>query len=129
MKTRHFQHNRPVFTKVRFRSHGKWYEKGEDYPWEVLKVEIPTVESLYLQGFIHHNEELEQKSKGKIGDGLDELSLNELHMVVDDINSIVESKARNKTEIRQKKITKSPNSISKQIGLIRRWRMTYGDME
>lgn len=123
-----FQHNRPVFTKIPFRSNAKAYARGDEYPWQILKVDVDKVTSLFNQGFLHHNEGLEEATKGKIGDGLDELTIEELHVLVERLNKIVRSKAANKTEAIKKKVPTSKVK-GKQIGHIRRWRMTYGDME
>lgn len=123
-----FQHNRPVFVRTPFRSNAKDYKRGEEYPWQILKVDQDKVTSLFNQGFIHHNEAHEEKTKGKIGDGLDELTIEELHVLVERLNKIVRTKAANKTEATKKKVPTSKVK-GKQIGHIRRWRMTYGDME
>jgi hypothetical protein len=123
-----FQHNRPVFCKTPFRSNAKNYKRGDEYPWQTLGVDIDKVTSLYTQGYIHHHEENEEKSKGVIGDGLTELSMDELNLLVKSINKTVESKAVNKTEFIKKKVPSSKLK-DKQIGYIRRWRMTYGHME
>lgn len=123
------QTSRPLFVRIPFMASGTYYEKGDEFPYHTLKVEMHKVEKLFKQGILHHNEEREEKSKGTIGDGLDQLTLAELHELVDGINDTVKQKAKNETEFKRKKCPKSPSSLSKQMGYIRRWRMTYGDME
>lgn len=123
-----FQHARPIYVKIPFRSNAKTYERGEEYPWQTLKVDVEKVTTLFNQGFLHHNDKHEEASKGTIGDGLDALSMDELKLVVEKINETVKTKARNNTEYLRKKVPTSKVK-EKQIGHIRRWRMTYGDME
>lgn len=126
-----FQHNRPVFVKERdFQSAGKFWEVGERYHWEYLKIPVEKVQILFLQGAVHHNPELEEAIAKKIavGDGLEELNQDQLELLVANINGKVKEKTKTPSEFIKKKCASSKIK-DKQIGLIRSWRLTYGDME
>ena len=76
------------------------------------------------------DEELEEVAAKKvsIGDGLEEYSVDQLHLLVANINGKVKAKTKNSTEFMQKKCATSKIK-DKQVGLIRRWRISYGDLE
>ena len=126
-----FQHNRPVFVKVKdFQAAGRFWEQGERFHWEYLKIPAEKVQILFLQGMVHHNPELEEEvaKKVSIGDRLEALDIDELHVLVDNINAKVKVATKNPTDFIKKKCATSKIK-DKQIGLIRSWRMTYGDLE
>jgi hypothetical protein len=79
---------------------------------------------------LHHNEALEEVAAKKvsIGDGLEEYSVDQLHLLVANIHGKVKAKTKNSTEFMQKKCATSKIK-DKQVGLIRRWRISYGDLE
>lgn len=122
------QFDRPLFVKIPFTSHAKKYDRGEEYPWSILGVEKEKVMTLYKNGFIHHNDTYEQEHKGTIGDGLNDMTIEQLNLLVDQINEKVQEKATSKSEYERKKCRKSTIK-NKQVGHIRRWRNTYGNME
>lgn len=126
-----FQHNRPVFVKVQdFNAAGRSWAQGERFHWEYLKVPVEKVQILFIQGMLHHNPELEEEiaKKVAIGDGLEELSIEELHVLVGNINAKVKEQTKNPSEFIKKKCATSKIK-DKQIGLIRSWRLTYGHFE
>jgi len=126
-----FQQNRPLFVKVNdFQSAGKFWKLGERYNWEFLQIPLDKVLWSFTQGFTHHNEGLEEEvmKKVTIGDGLEELDIDQLHVLVSNLNAKVKDKTKDTSEFLAKKCATSKLK-DKQIGLIRRWRMTYGDME
>ena len=125
-----FQQNRPLFAKVPFQSAGTFWKAGERYNWEFLQIPLEKVHAVFLGGFVHHNEALEEEvvKKITIGDGLEELSVDQLNVLVANINAKVKDKTKDSSEFIAKKCPSSKVK-DKQIGLIRRWRMTYGDME
>lgn len=126
-----FQQNRPLFVKVdNYQSAGKFWKLGERYNWEFLQIPVQTVHAVFVGGFVYHNEELEEEvmKKVTIGDGLEELEIDQLHVLVSNINAKVKDKTKDTSEFLAKKCATSKLK-DKQIGLIRRWRMTYGDME
>lgn len=133
--TRHidkfFNPARPLFVKtVPFQSGGKFWELGERYNWEFFHIPIHMAKWAFDNGWVHHNPELEEEAVKKItiGDGLEELTIDQLHVLVDNINGKVKAKTKNNGEFMAKRCTTSKVK-DKQIGLIRRWRSTYGDLE
>lgn len=124
------QSGEPLFVKIPsgFKSQGKWYSKGDYYDWEALGVEWELVCRLYGQGYLHHNPELKKNMKKKIGDGLDELDIDQLHALRDSLNAKVKAKATTQSEYKKKAVAFS-KIPSKQRGKIRSWRRTYGDIE
>lgn len=125
MNTRHnlpFQLDRPVFVKVPF---GK-YEQGDHLPWKELSMTMDRVLTMYNQGMLHHNAELEKEAR--VGDGLDTMDHEQLTAVVDSINAKVKAKTPNKTTFDRIKCKKS-KILDKQRGLIRSWRRNYGQYE
>ena len=99
---------------------GKRYAKGDLVPWKERGLPLKNIERMYNEHHLHHNEELEESSKPKIGDGLEEMSVSELHILVDTIND----------KVKEKTSTKEESTIhAKQCGLIRSWRANYGEIE
>ena len=126
-----FDPSRPVFVKLEgLHAAGKIWKKGELFPWRFYETPHETIQQLFFNDMLHHNEELEEVAAKKvsIGDGLEEYSVDQLHLLVDNINGKVKSKTKNSTEFMQKKCATSKIK-DKQIGLIRRWRMSYGELE
>ena len=132
--TRHiesfFNPSRPLFVKSPFQSAGKHWERGERYNWEFLQVPVEKVHVLFVNGWVHHNPEYEEEVAKKVtlGDGLEELDIDQLHVLVANINTKVKEKTKNAGDFLSKKCPTSKIK-DKQIGLIRRWRMTYGHLE
>lgn len=126
-----FNPSRPVFVKVDgIQMAGKIWKRGERFQWEFFGTPHDTIQTMFYQDFLHHNEELEDEAVKKIavGDGLEDLSIDQLHLMVDNINGKVKLKAKHNKEFLQKKCPTS-RVKDKQIGLIRRWRSAYGEME
>lgn len=125
-----FQQNRPLFAKIDFQAAGKFWKTGDRFNWEFLMVPLDKVHSAFINGLVHHNEDLEEEvmKKVTIGDGLEELDIDQLHVLVANINAKVKDKTKDTSEFLAKKCATSKLK-DKQVGLIRRWRMTYGDME
>ena len=122
------QFDKPLFVKVdQITSAGKIYKRGALFDWQTKEVPKEKIMIMYNQGMLYHNEELESKQK-TIGDGLDALTIDELHALKDSINAKVKKAAKNKTEAEKKKC---PHSTipDKQRGHIRRWRSLYGELE
>lgn len=126
MRHNPMQLDRPLFVKVPFDGHSKSWKKGQHFPWQEMSMDVDVVHRLFLEGFIHHNAELE--AGAKVGDGLEMLDIDSLHAIVKDINEAVKKHTRNKTEYEKKKCATS-KIVDKQRGLIRRWRNLYGEME
>ena len=128
---RFFNPSRPVFVKTDgVHLAGKIWKQGERFNWDFFGVPLDTMQTLFSYDFLYHNEEFEEEAVKRIsvGDGLEEFSLDQLHILVDNINGKVKAKAKNNKEFLQKKCATSKVK-DKQIGLIRRWRSAYGEME
>ena len=121
-----FQYDRPVFFRIETDAGGRKYKAGDEFKWKELGVDAAKVETFYRERRIQHNSELEIKRK--VGDGLEELSVEALHSVVDNINTKVKLKTTSQAEF-DKKTCKKSKIADKQRGLIRSWRRTYGTYE
>ena len=121
-----FQFDRPVFVRLPFDGHKRSFKAGDEFKWKELGVNELRVEILYNKGWLHHNSEMEVKTK--VGDGLEELDVDGLHAVVDTINAKVKAKSQSQADFDKKKCKKS-KIADKQRGLIRSWRRTYGHLE
>lgn len=120
------QLDRPVFVKVPFTAGGRKLKKNQEFKWKELSVDEKTVLTFYNQRMIYHNSDLEIERK--VGDGLEELDVTGLHVVVDNINTKVKAKTSSQADFDRKKCKKS-KIADKQRGLIRSWRRTYGRYE
>ena len=126
-----FNPSRPVFVKQNgIQMAGKVWKKGDRFQWEFFGTPHDVLQQLFFNDMLHHNEELEDVAVTKIsvGDGLEQYSVDQLHLLVDNINGKVKAKTKDNREFLQKKCTTSKIK-DKQIGLIRRWRISYGELE
>ena len=124
-----FQHDKPLFVKVPFTAKGHNYKQGDQLKWKEKNLDPLSIEILYKQGFLMHDATREEAlPQVKIGDGLDELDIDALNALVVSINAKVSAKVKTNKEFLQKKCPTSKVK-DKQIGLIRRWRSAYGNME
>jgi hypothetical protein len=124
-----FQPNRPVYIKHPFSGAGKDWKVDDLFKWEQLKVSMETVKTLFDNDFLKHSDQLEESTEDKkIGDGLSDLNIEQLHSIVDAINVKLKLNAKHITEYNRKKVPTS-RIKDKQIGLLRRWRLTYGELE
>ena len=123
-----FQHNRPIFVKApSLVMGGKTYQKGDVVPWLERNLPLDKITILFRQGSLHHNEEKEALMP-KVGYGLEQMTVPQLHALVDSINKKVKEKTKDLKEYHSKECKKS-TIHSKQCGLIRRWRIGYGELE
>lgn len=126
-----FNPSRPVYVKQNdIQMAGKFWKKGERFNWDFFGTPHETIQQMFFNDQLHHNEELEEVAVTRIaiGDGLAELSLDQLHALVENINGKVKAKTKDTKEFIQKKCSVS-RIKDKQIGLIRRWRTSYGELE
>ena len=125
-----FQYDKPVFVRTPngLLMNGKRYERGDLVPWKERGLPKDNIERLYNEHHLHHNEELEEVVKAPVGDGLDEMTVDQLHILVATINKKVKSKTKDSTEYDKKKC-RSSKVKDKQAGLIRSWRRNYGHLE
>jgi hypothetical protein len=127
----YFNPSRPVFVKINgLQAAGKIWKQGERFNWEFYGTPHDIIQQMFFSDQLYHNEEFEEEVVKRIavGDGLDELTLDQLHILVENINGKVKAAAKNNREFLQKKCATSKIK-DKQIGLIRRWRSSYGDIE
>ena len=129
--TRHivipFQIDRPIFVKQSFQAFGKVWEVGQIFNWKELNAEYERIVSMYNADFFFHDDELAAARDEKmVGDGLLNLDVEALHQLVDEINLKVKAKTRTEKDYIQKKCGFS-KIRDKQIGYIRRWRITYSN--
>ena len=130
--TRHmtasFQVDRPVFVKIPFVGAGKNWTVGQQFKWQAMSMKEETIAQLFYNDYLMHSEEAEQLVESKvIGDGLEELDIEDLNALVKKINEKVLLKVGQTKFIRMK--VPSSTIKDKQIGKIRRWRLTYGHLE
>lgn len=125
-----FQYDKPVFVRNPngLLMSGKRYAKGDLVPWKERGLPLSNIERMYNEHHLHHNEDMEEAVKAPIGDGLDEMSVEQLHILVKTINAKVKAKTSNEAEFDRKKCRVSKVK-DKQAGLIRSWRRNYGDLE
>lgn len=131
MSRQFFNPSRPVFVKMNgLQAAGAVWKQGDRFNWEFYGTPYDTIQQLFFNDMLYHNEELEEAvvKKIAIGDGLDELTVDQLHIVVEKINGKVKEKTKTNKEFLLKKCPTSKLK-DKQIGLIRRWRASYGEME
>lgn len=125
-----FQYDKPVFVRNPngLLMSGKRYAKGDLVPWKERGLPLKNIERMYNEHHLHHNEALEESVKPPVGDGLDEMTLEQLEILVKSINAKVKAKTKNTVEYDKKKCRVSKVK-DKQAGLIRSWRRNYGDLE
>jgi hypothetical protein len=126
-----FNPARPVYVKQNdIQMAGKFWKKGERFNWDFFGTPHETIQQMFFNDQLHHNEALEDVAVTRIaiGDGLAELSLEQLQALVENINGKVKAKTKDSKEFLQKKCSVS-RIKDKQIGLIRRWRTSYGELE
>jgi hypothetical protein len=123
-----------LFVTQPFTAFGKPWAVEAPFPWEDLGLEYQdnVIHQLYESNFLVHRPDLEgqfiEEAKRVVGDGLEEMPLDAIHLIVEKINKSVRLKSRNEKEYAMKKCPFS-RIKDKQIGLLRRWRLTYGHME
>jgi len=120
-----FQEVKPVFVKRPFSAYGKQWKYGEEFNWinqpsrkEDWDRQRKRTQTLYNQGFIHHDSARE--SANKVGDRLSELNGSKLYELVSQLNAIVKKQTSSMTEFTEKKC-KLSKIDDKQRGLIRQW--------
>jgi len=124
-----FQYDKPVFVRTPngLLMSGKRYNKGDLVPWKERGLPKANIERLYNEHHLHHNEDLEEVVKPLVGDGLDEMTDEELEILVKSINAKV--KAKVPAHEYDKKKCRVSKVHSKQCGFIRSWRRNYGELE
>lgn len=118
-----FDQNRQLFIKIEvLQSADTFWLRGQEYRWKDLEIPVEKVKQLYDVGYIYHNEELEDKSEKRVivGDGLEDLTIEQLTILVENINAKIKD-GTPKCQFSKIKY--------KQVGHIRSWRTNYGHLE
>ena len=129
-----FDPRRPLFVTQSFTAFGKTWAVEAPFPWEDLGLDYqePTIHQLFASNYLIHRPDLEnsfaEESTKVVGDGLEEMPQDAINLLVEKINRMVRQKCKTDKEFSLKKCPSSKIK-DKQIGLLRRWRMTYGHME
>lgn len=129
-----FDPRRPLFVAQPFQAFNKVWAVESPFPWEDMGLDYQdnTIHQLYATYFLTHRPDLEsefvEEASKAVGDGLEAMPIDALHTLVNTINRSVREKCKTDKEFSIKKCTMS-RIKDKQIGLIRRWRMTYGNLE
>ena len=125
-----FQYDKPIFVRnpQGLLMNGKRYEKGDLVPWVERGLSKANIERLYNEHHLHHNEDMEEVASAPVGDGLDDMTVEQLHILVQNINQKVKAKTSSNSEYDRKKCRISKVK-DKQAGLIRSWRRNYGQFE
>ena len=134
MDTRQFdiQTDQPVFVRSTppgmdyLKFAGRKYKRGDHVPWQDLGIDYQIIKRFMDLHFLHHSEE--KTAEAKVGDGLDMMTVEELHTLVDSINAKVKANTTTETAYNKQKCKKS-QIRDKQMGLIRSWRRHYGKFE
>ena len=108
----------PVFVKLPLLADNKNWKRGDHFNWAERSLEQDKVATLYVAGYLYHNEELEVQTK--VGDRLSELAGKQLESLVNLLNVEVKSRTSSSSEFEAKKCKKS-RVDDKQRGLIRRF--------
>ena len=134
MDTRQFdiQTDQPVFVRSTppgmnyLKFAGRKYKRGDHVPWQDLGIDYQIIKRFMDLHFLHHSEE--KTVEAKVGDGLDMMTVEELHTLVDSINAKVKANTTTETAYNKQKCKKS-RIRDKQVGLLRSWRRHYGKFE
>lgn len=131
----YFNPSRPVFVKQDgLQAAGAVWKQGDRFRWEHFGTPHDIIQQMFFNDQLYHNEEFEEKeeqdaTKIVVGDGLDDLTLEQLHIVVERINAKVKEKTKTAKEFSDMKCPKVPKDRGAQIRRIRNWRLTYGELE
>lgn len=129
-----FDPRRPLFVIQPFQAFNKVWAVESNFPWEDMGMDYQedTIHQLYNNNFLVHRPDLEgafiEEAEKAVGDGLEAMTIEALHTLVQTINKSVRVKCKTDKEYSLKKCPMS-RIKDKQTGLIRRWRMTYGKLE
>lgn len=124
-----FQDSLPVFVKKPsgITWAGRFYAQGKEFPWKTLSVTFDQARTLFYSDQVMHSDKLTEENK--IGDGLDTLSLDELKVIVNNINTKVKAHTGDNKKQYNLKKCKQSTVVDKQRGLIRSWRRNFGHLE
>jgi len=106
----------PLFVKRPFTSDNKEWQPTEHYNWLNRGIGSEAVANLYIQGFVHHNRDLEKQAK--VGDRLSELAGPQLDKLIGLLNAEVKANTNSTKEYNEKKVKQSKID-AKQRALLR----------
>jgi hypothetical protein len=106
---------------------GQFYELGKEFPWKTLGVTFDQARLLFHDHQIYHSDKLTVVHK--VGDGLDAMTIEQLHYLVDSFNAKVKANANGVKQKYDKEKCKMSRVLSTQRGLIRSWRRNFGHLE
>jgi hypothetical protein len=106
---------------------GRHYPKGTEFPWKTIGVTFDQARNLFHASQIYHSDIL--TAENKVGDGLGLLDIDQLHEVVERINTKVKLITKDNKKAYQTKKCKQSTVVDKQRGLIRSWRRNFGHIE
>lgn len=127
-----FQTDLPVFVRSTppgmdyIKMSGRKYKAGDHIPWQELGFDYTVIKRFFDLHLFHHNDE--RTVETKVGDGLDMMTKEELHALVDSLNAKVKANTATDTDFHRYKVKKS-QIRDKQMGLLRSWRRHYGRFE
>lgn len=108
------QESMPLFIRVPWDG----WNKGDHFNWVEKDIPKERVLVLYNQGYVYHNEELEEKVE--VGDRLNGLNQMELRSLVQNINYDLKKKCTTEQQFKKSRCTQSAVKNT-QILRIRRW--------
>jgi hypothetical protein len=125
-----FDPARPVFIKQDGVNLGnKVRKRGEHYDWQAFGESYQTMLILFNQDFIYHDPELEEKKFKEVAvKDLEEMTILELHLYIDNLNQKLRPKLKNNKEFSLKKCPKVPKDTELQVRKIKNWRLTFGHL-
>lgn len=114
-----FQFDRPVFVRIPFDARGKTWKREEHLPWKEMNFPTDTIQILYNNGYLIHNDEIETRLQ--VGDGLEALDMVGLKQIVDDYNERIKEVVKTDLDFKRRKCPSS-TLADRQRGLLRSWR-------
>lgn len=128
-----FNPSRPLYVKIDKLHVGaekdgspKYINRGEYFNWQGRGIDQDKIYTMFLHDMLYHDASKEVATHEKAhGDGLESMSIDDLHRFLHGMNAKIKEKSKHNNEFARKKIPLSTIK-DKQIGLIRRWRTTYG---
>ena len=123
------QDSMPTFVKAfsGIAWNSRFYAAGKEFPWKTLGVTFDQARILFLNHQIYHSDKL--AAENKVGDGLDALTIEQLHGLVKTFNEKVKLNAGESKVKYDREKCKFSRIVDKQRGLIRSWRNNFGHLE
>jgi hypothetical protein len=125
-----FDPTRPVFAKQAGVNLGnKVRKRGELYDWQAFGEPYEKMLIFFNQDFVYHDYDLEEAKLKEVAiKDLEEMTILELHLYIDNLNSKLRPKLKTDKEFSLKKCPKVPKDTELQVRKIKFWRATYGHL-